>query len=1291
MSCYWDGANLWWASGSDPTYMNTGSWEAICGSTSAPTVSPTQRPSVDPSRGPSRQPSVPPSIAPSAPPTVMPTASPSTPPTGGPTVPPTTRPSVAPSVPPSAAPSMSPTGTPSRLPTSLPTKGPSVAPTSVPSVGPSVGPSRIPSVSPSGHPTKAPSLSPSGGPSRRPSTAPTAAPLSPTRAPSVSPQMAPSIAPTANPSASPTVPPSTSPNPPPTKAPLPQLSPTQSPIIPTASPSKAPSLPPSRRPSASPSRPPAAAPTTSPANGPTAAPSLRPSAPPSRPPTAAPTTSPAGGPTVAPTLQPSGSPARGPTAPPTGAPSGSPARGPTGGPTPSPSASPRSAPTKAPLTAHAPTQSPLLPTAPPTRTPSVPPTLHPSAAPQRNPTRAPSATPVVGVSPTAAPTAPPTALPTAGPQLPPTKAPLPASSPTQAPLRPTASPSAAPTAPPSKGPATAAPSVAPSLTPQAAPTAPPSSAPLASPTPGPLMPSQSPAVPSSAGPSPRPSVAPSALPTAGPRAGPSLSPTPGPLHPSAGPSTPPSSAPSAAPSTLPRPPTRIPSASPTYSPTAQPSRPPAPIPSVPPAAAPTRQPTLTPNTAPVAAPSAAPTPEPTEREVVAIVAMDTGEVSESAAILVGSGPAAAQAGRLVVLLEGCVSDEVPDELPQIPLHLTQVKVNGFVLPMHAGCVLANAAIIAGCAVLQLLAAEVLRLLLRKPRTWCRGAVRYPSGTFIVAIVMTQGSTLAGARLIRNAEAPMDWLLGVAAVLSGVLLPFHMLRKGRDARALSFYKLERQPGLARYWLGPGEWLSSPEPEQYVERWGVAFRAALPGHAVLLPLDVAIAQVAMIAAGFLAKSCWACGIGRLLDCLLCGLLVEEVCRRQQPYSRPFRTPLTVLAQVFVGAGALLLAAGFFSSACKSGERPLAGHDAAGPVLLCGAGLMLCVAIVDATAILRSMQTRRREVLDAALSRLVSLANRGVITDMAGLREHYEREMNTRFSQYDFDAVVSASAAVGGGVSLHVLIAAETDVWGRLAKLSQKPTPPPAHADSPLASMLLLPEPHTSAEEASDGGPAPDGSLSTPARSPAQPLRMVTARRRRVRRLPLSESVGSLRLTTASVDEEDLAAVQVSGLAVSTKRSYPGSARRQPELVLQKSMTEGSMTGAPSMHAATERSDGTAKGSSVTLRSRVSFAAQALVGADSAAAEQPSVPQFRRVVRPSASSVTLPGSKSQMAARGSSKQQDGDGEGSNPLRRTESVPGTPPRVRRRPPRLSSRTQSTASSTRDDAVRSVSALSLW
>eukprot|EP01065_Artemidia_motanka_P033870 TRINITY_DN408_c1_g1_i1.p1 TRINITY_DN408_c1_g1~~TRINITY_DN408_c1_g1_i1.p1 ORF type:complete len:1111 (+),score=146.05 TRINITY_DN408_c1_g1_i1:87-3419(+) len=795
--------------------------------------------------------------------------------------------------------------------------------------------------------------------------------------------------------------------------PSPTASPSASPSVsPTVQPSRSPTLAPSRSPSVPPTGSPSRSPSVPPSRGPSRAPSLSPTRAPSLPPTAEPSVRPSAAPTLSPldpTVQPSTAPTRSPSLRPTAAPTRQPSRSPSAGPTRSPSTSPTRSPTAA---------------------PSVPPTLRPTVSPSATPTTRPSA------SPTTQPTVSPTAAPSRSPSLQPTTQPTtqPSVSPTAAPSvapskQPTAQPSVSPTTSPSQTP-TASPTVAPSLTPTAQPTSTPSASPTASPS---LPPTREPTAQPSTPPSRRPSAAPT-------------------LHPSATPSATPTRQPSALPSV---PPTAQPSPAPTAAPSASPSL----TPSTRPSSVPSAAPTAAPSTPPSAEPSRSPTVSPAKLPAAEATSVVKGSVDAgaTAAVLAASGPAAAQAGRLTVLLAGCTEDD-PDYAAI--LHPTGVSVSSFTRPNSAGCVIMNTAIAAACGLLHFSAAKVVQRVKGMSVLEGQGTVRYPTGAVIAAVVLSQGSSFAGARVLRDAGNAGDFILGAFAVLYGFCLPLLIYREGCAAQNMACFKLDEKAksGCQRLWLGPGEWLSLP-PERYrVERWGIAFRATLPDRQKAIALDILFSQLSAVNGGFTGGSCTACGYARMIDALFAVLLLIAV-GFSWPYARPLRQYFTVAAQLCLLIGAVGLGIGHLSPSCEDRDSVLPGHEMAQYALLLAGLCTLLGTAMDISATLRGAQIDRRGKLASVLERFRELDKdgSGAISKRAlrqGLQEVWKRE----FTETEFTDLFNKVDADGSGeVDLQEFLASEHLFWDAGSDALAK-----EHVDEP---SLLSPRMPSAALDTSD----------------------------------------------------------------------------------------------------------------------------------------------------------------------------------------------------------------------------------
>eukprot|EP01062_Namystynia_karyoxenos_P040249 TRINITY_DN29365_c0_g1_i4.p1 TRINITY_DN29365_c0_g1~~TRINITY_DN29365_c0_g1_i4.p1 ORF type:complete len:1344 (+),score=98.81 TRINITY_DN29365_c0_g1_i4:85-4116(+) len=864
------------------------------------------------------------------------------------------------------------------------------------------------------------------------------------------------------------------------------------PLVCTKHPTASPSAPPSRQPST--------APTTAPSRYPTTSPTRVPSGYPSLPPTMEPTNSPikpgepshapkASPPSVSPTVPPTSYPSMPPTASPSHRPTGAPSVSPTGSPL-QPTRAPTNFPTQAPTAS--PTQ---RPSATPSGRPSTPPTSGPSQKPSANPSLRPTAAPTASpesAAPSRAPSAPPTTAPSAAPKDPSGGPSVPPSLPPVT----TAGPSVTPSVSPSQGPSSD-PSRGPSVPPSAAPSLRPSSRPSHGPTRSPSMsPQQGPSASPSAGPSPAPSTRPSEPPSALPRSSspsspPSRPPVSVPAEPTRSPTVAPKQSTSATPSGAPStanstsPPSAAPLVAPTLGPSQAPSNAPLPpgSPTGAPRLAPTGRATLPPTAAPIS-PTAVPTLLPTsvdltDSNVGRDVTSTTGSVVAGAGVLLNSAANVGSAGRLVAASATCErrsGDADMEQKKKSPLprsvHVTGVKVPGFTLEAHAGCVIVNFAI--ACAVVGLAAAagKALQLATGKNIWDATGMIRFPAGPCLAATVLSQGATIAGTAMIKNSEHAGDICIGLAGVLWGLAMPLTILRAGRRSQFQAVYKRDLEGGRQGFWrhfLGPGEWVSLRRAR--VERWGNSFRELFPRKFWVVALDIFLSLLASISTGVAGGSCVSCGMTRVFHAAL-ALPFVFVLVRDQPYTRPPRCPLTVVAQLLLGAASIALAYGYFDPGCDNGDDPLPGHQVAWPLLAAGGAVSLLTAIVAGVAALRSTMIQRRATLHAQITNAFGSPGKdGYEARSAGeLKSGLEKMWGRHIPQDEFDRIyrsfnksgkedmelaeflnhehlfwsVSKPSASAGGPAEHLLPAERM--------LLRCPTPAPSAVLTPPASSFV-----------------------------------------------------------------------------------------------------------------------------------------------------------------------------------------------------------------------------------------------
>eukprot|EP01062_Namystynia_karyoxenos_P054650 TRINITY_DN4509_c0_g1_i1.p1 TRINITY_DN4509_c0_g1~~TRINITY_DN4509_c0_g1_i1.p1 ORF type:complete len:973 (+),score=228.02 TRINITY_DN4509_c0_g1_i1:73-2919(+) len=471
-------------------------------------------------------------------------------------------------------------------------------------------------------------------------------------------------------------------------------------------------------------------------------------------------------------------------------------------------------------------------------------------------------------------------------------------------------------------------------------------------------------------------------------------------------------------------PSPAPSRFPSWHPTTAPSLTPSSSPSTAPSEAPSVEPSLGPSLPPTTRPTFAPTSPPTEavpRLTTSTTTTGTAEAGTMGAVLAASAPAAAQGGRIALLAAGCLSATAADSLPR-SLHPTGISVPGTVLPHHAGCVLGNLGICIAVVLLQGACAVIAQKVLGVSLLAGQGAVRFPSIGILASVVLCQGAGYAGARLLRHASGAADVAVGLLGVAAAVSTPAAVLWAERCSRKDAIYKMDprARDGCRRAWLGSGEWLSL---ERFsVERWGVAFRAALPGESSIIALDIALTQAVSISGGLGGGSCAACGILRLLD-VLCGLTICVLAAWRRPYSRPIRLPFTVLAQLLVSAGALVLAVEYFSPGCGQGG----GSGAAQPLIAAGGFATVLIVLADGSAMLRAAQLGRRGALQQSVLWFRLMSGGTGQLSRAQLREAVEAMRGDRIPDEVFEGLwVRVDADGSGAVDLHEFLTGEHHFW-------------------------------------------------------------------------------------------------------------------------------------------------------------------------------------------------------------------------------------------------------------------------
>ncbi len=134
-------------------FNDTITFQKECGSTDAPTATPTNAPSSSPTTPPTISPSSSPSVPPTLSPSLSPTPSPTPAPTPAPTPNPSNNPTPSPTPKPTTSPTPAPSPPPTPSPTPKPTKGPTPSPTPKPTKSPTPKPTIRPTLSPTPEPT----------------------------------------------------------------------------------------------------------------------------------------------------------------------------------------------------------------------------------------------------------------------------------------------------------------------------------------------------------------------------------------------------------------------------------------------------------------------------------------------------------------------------------------------------------------------------------------------------------------------------------------------------------------------------------------------------------------------------------------------------------------------------------------------------------------------------------------------------------------------------------------------------------------------------------------------------------------------------------------------------------------------------------------------------------------------------------------------------------------------------------------------------------------------------------
>eukprot|EP00756_Hemistasia_phaeocysticola_P019448 Hpha_TRINITY_DN15659_c3_g5::TRINITY_DN15659_c3_g5_i1::g.101354::m.101354 len=550
-----------------------------------------------------------------------------------------------------------------------------------------------------------------------------------------------------------------------------------------------------------------------------------------------------------------------------------------------------------------------------------------------------------------------------------------------------------------------------------------------------------------ASPTAHPTTAPTGIPTSAPTA----SPTYGPLLPT----TPPTLAPSLPPSTSPSitaltfPPSTPPTISPTAPPSEAPTGHPSPLPSISPSLNPSEGPTGHPTSSPSVVPP--PPPVVNAKEVNTATAA-VGETTTALATANLGAAGAAQGTRLAMAVSDCrkfLNEDVPKSIHMTQLSIPALSENH---PMHAGCVVANLGIWVGIGILHKLFTFVVFAMLKKfpklnphggePKYMdAEGLVVYPSGTIAMGVLLSQGTTMTGARLLRTGESFLSVLTGLVGMIFGVCIAGIITEKGIHAeRDGAIFKRDREvKGCVRdYVVGTGEWLSLER--QHSDRWGVCFKTALPGLAWVLAVDVWGTVLLAVLYGMAGQSCMSCAMLRISDVVVCVVVLGSIFYLGNPYVHPLRKYGTVIAQVCVGIGAFIFAMGYFdSNVCSDDKGPdhpgfdeelqTPGAGIASLLIAVGGGVLAVTILADGAINLWNFKVGRRKRLRAMLQRFKELDEDGsgelsVQEVYAGLERVYGlklslAEVEEIFNQLDTDQ--------GGSLDIREFINGEERFWG------------------------------------------------------------------------------------------------------------------------------------------------------------------------------------------------------------------------------------------------------------------------
>ena len=205
----------------------------------------------------------------------------------------------------------------------------------------------------------------------------------------------------------------------------------------------------------------------------------------------------------------------------------------------------------------------------------------------------------------------------------------------------------------------------------------------------------------------------------------------------------------------------------------------------------------------------------------------TGGIAAAGSLL--SGTTAGPTLRSVVVAQGCYRHEVESSELPLALHPTRWSPYG---SAALGMVLGNFAIVCGvtvlsCGLVQALEFAAPRLPIGsqlQDQMDSQGMLRFPSVPYFTLQFTYQGIVMGGMMLIMQPFSAAAFVVGVAAVLLCLALPFYaFVTIKNNVPAKATYMVEAGCGNLRdLLLGPGEWVSKSRGEDYVNRYASLIR-------------------------------------------------------------------------------------------------------------------------------------------------------------------------------------------------------------------------------------------------------------------------------------------------------------------------------------------------------------------------------------------------------------------------------------------------------------------------------------